>query len=70
MIEGAGLDFDEDFVGADGGRGDVAIVEDVGRAVLIEDDGSHGGLMAAIHCGSTLVPSPLWRKARTICLWR
>jgi len=41
MIEGAGLDFDEDFVGADGGRGDVAIVEDVGRAVVIELDGFH-----------------------------
>jgi hypothetical protein len=42
MVESAGVDADEDFAGAGFGFGDVGIAEDVGAAVAVKEDGSHG----------------------------
>jgi hypothetical protein len=41
MVEGAGVDGDEDLAEAGFGLGDIGVAQDVGRAVAIEEDGFH-----------------------------
>jgi len=44
MVEGAGMDADEDVVVAELGFVDVGVMENAGITVLVEENGFHGGL--------------------------
>ena len=41
MIEGAGVDANEDFIVAQMGLGDVGVVKNAGVTVVMEEDGFH-----------------------------